>query len=139
MTNMDNLNPEQRRRNMRNIKSKDTRPEIILRKALWNKGYRYRKNWRALPGKPDIAITKHKIAVFCDGEFFHGKDFDTKKKPATNAEYWESKIIRNIKRDQEVDAELKGMGWRVVRFWGRDIIADPVACVKAIEEIVLDY
>ena len=89
---MDNLKPEQRRLNMQRIKSKDTRAEVILRKALWKKGFRYRKNWAVLPGKPDIAITKHKIAIFCDGEFFHGKDFDTKKKPETNAEYWEEKI-----------------------------------------------
>lgn len=135
---MDNLTKEQRLRNMRHIRSKDTKPEILLRKALWHKGYRYRKNWKALPGKPDIAITKHKIAVFCDGEFFHGKDFDIKKKPATNPGYWEAKITRNMKRDQKVDAELKGLGWRVVRFWGRDILADPDACVRAVEETIFD-
>ena len=135
----DNLTPEQRRRNMQHIRSKDTKPEILLRKALWHKGYRYRKNWKALPGKPDIAITKHKIAVFCDSEFFHGKDFDVKKKPATNPEYWEEKITRNMRRDQEVDAELKGLGWHVVRFWGRDIVSDPDACVKAVEDVIFNY
>ena len=135
---MDNLTKEQRRRNMQHIRSKDTGPEILLRKALWHKGYRYRKNWKALPGKPDIALTKHKIAIFCDGEFFHGKDFDIKKKPATNPDYWEDKITRNMKRDQKVDAELKGLGWRVVRFWGRDILTDPDACVRAVEEIIFD-
>ena len=135
----DNLTPEQRRRNMQHIRSKDTKPEILLRKALWHKGYRYRKNWKELPGKPDIAITKHKIAVFCDSEFFHGKDFDVKKKPATNPEYWEEKITRNMRRDQEVDAELKGLGWHVVRFWGRDIVSDPDACVKAVEDIIFNY
>ena len=134
---MDNLKPEQRRLNMQRIKSKDTRAEVILRKALWKKGFRYRKNWAVLPGKPDIAITKHKIAIFCDGEFFHGKDFDTKKKPETNAEYWEEKIKKNIQRDQVVEADLKGMGWTVIRFWSRDIIKDPESCVKAVEEIIL--
>jgi len=134
---MDNLKPEQRRLNMQRIKSKDTRAEVILRKALWKKGFRYRKNWAVLPGKPDIAITKHKIAIFCDGEFFHGKDFDTKKKPETNAEYWEEKIKKNIQRDQVVEADLKGMGWTVIRFWSRDIIKDPDSCVKAVEEIIL--
>ena len=134
---MDNLKPEQRRLNMQRIKSKDTRAEVILRKALWKKGFRYRKNWAVLPGKPDIAITKHKSAIFCDGEFFHGKDFDTKKKPETNAEYWEEKIKKNIQRDQVVEADLKGMGWTVIRFWSRDIIKDPDSCVKAVEEIIL--
>ena len=87
--------------------------------------------------KPDIAITKYRIAIFCDGEFFHGKDFDTKKKPETNAEYWEEKIKKNIQRDQVVEADLKGMGWTVIRFWSRDIIKDPDSCVKAVEEIIL--
>lgn len=137
MTGMDNLKPEQRRLNMQRIKSKDTRAEVILRKALWKKGFRYRKNWAVLPGKPDIAITKHKIAIFCDGEFFHGKDFDTKKKPETNTAYWEEKIKKNIQRDQAVEADLKGMGWTVIRFWSRDIIKDPDSCVNAVAEIIL--
>ena len=76
---MDVLTPEQRRKNMQHIKSKDTSIEIALRKALWKKGYRYRKNFKGLPGKPDIAITKYKIAIFCDGEFFHGKDWEILK------------------------------------------------------------
>ena len=71
---MDTLTPEQRHKNMQNIKCKDTRIEVLLRKALWNKGIKYRKNCRDLPGKPDIVITRYKIAIFCDGEFFHGKD-----------------------------------------------------------------
>ena len=68
---MDTLTPAQRHKNMQRIKSKDTKIEVILRKALWSKGIRYRKNYKGLPGTPDIAITKYKIAVFCDGEFFH--------------------------------------------------------------------
>ena len=70
---MDNLTREQRHKNMKNIHAKDTKIEVILRKALWNKGYRYRKNYKKLPGSPDIVLTKYKIAIFCDGEFFHGK------------------------------------------------------------------
>ena len=73
---MDKLTPEQRRKNMQSIKGKNTSIERILRKALWNKGYHYRKNYKVLPGKPDIALTKYKIAIFCDGEFFHGKDWE---------------------------------------------------------------
>ena len=133
----DSLTPAQRSKCMRRIRSKDTSIEVTLRKLLWHAGYRYRKNDADLPGKPDIALTKHKIAIFCDGEFFHGKDFDTKKKPETNAEYWEEKIKKNIQRDQVVEADLKGMGWTVIRFWSRDIIKDPDSCVKAVEEIIL--
>ena len=76
---MDNLTKEQRRKNMQHIHSKDTKIEVILRKALWQKGYRYRKNCKDIPGKPDIALTKYKIAIFCDGEFFHGKDWEVLK------------------------------------------------------------
>ena len=88
---MDNLTKEQRRKNMQNIKSKNTKIEVILRKALWKKGFRYRKNDIRLPGKPDIVMPKYKIVIFCDSEFFHGKDWDTLKirlKNSNNAEYW---------------------------------------------------
>lgn len=76
---MDRLTKEQRHRNMSNIKNKDTSIEIKLRKALWEKGYRYRKNYNKLPGKPDIVLTKYKIVIFCDSEFFHGKDWEKLK------------------------------------------------------------
>lgn len=76
---MDTMTPEQRSRTMSHIKSTDTKIEIALRKALWHKGYRYRKNYKALPGSPDIAITKYKIAIFCDSEFFHGYNWEIKK------------------------------------------------------------
>lgn len=102
----DVLTKEQRSKNMKNIKSSDTKIEIMLRKALWNKGYRYRKNVKSLPGKPDIVITKYKIAVFCDGEFFHGKDWELlreKLKTSNNGEFWIKKISRNIEHDDEVD------------------------------------
>jgi len=76
---MDNLTPQQRKKNMKRIKAKDTTIEVILRKALWERGYRYRKNYKELPGYPDIVLTKYKIVIFCDGEFFHGKDWDELK------------------------------------------------------------
>ena len=85
--------------NMRRIKSKDTSIELLLRKRLWQEGIRYRKNYSCLPGKPDIAITKYKIAIFCDGEFFHGKDWNTLKQRLSkgqNSKYWVDKIERNI-------------------------------------------
>ena len=91
---MDDLTPEQRRKNMQHIRSKDTSIEIKLRKALWHEGIRYRKNYKALPGKPDIAITKYRIAIFCDSSFWHGRDFDKKKPVETNHNYWDAKIKR---------------------------------------------
>ena len=85
--------------------NRDTSIEITLRKALWQKDYRYRKNYSAFPGKPDIALTKHKIAVFCDSDFFHGKDWHTILRPrllrGAHPEFWEKKILRNMERDKE--------------------------------------
>lgn len=136
---MDDLSPEQRRKNMQHIRSKDTEIELILRKALWREGIRYRKNYDKLPGKPDIAITKYKIAIFCDGEFFHGKDWNRlqeKLKNSNNSEYWIKKIQRNINRDCEVDQAIRAKGWLVLRFWGKDIKQDVSMCVKTIKEAI---
>ena len=138
---MDNLTKAQRHKNMKNIKSKDTSIELKLRKALWHKGYRYRKNYKGLPGKPDIVLTKYKIAIFCDGEFFHGKDWEVLKpriERGDNSEYWLKKITRNMERDNEVDKQLLFRGWTVIRFWGRDIKKDVEECVKVIEECIWD-
>ena len=137
----DNLTKEQRHRNMSHIKSRNTSIEIKLRKALWNKGYRYRKNYSKVPGKPDIAITKYKIAIFCDSEFFHGKDWEVLKprlQKGDNAEYWLPKIQRNRERDDEVNKELLFLGWTVIRFWGKDIMKNVDECVKVIDEAVFD-
>lgn len=123
---VDNLTKEQREKNMRNIRSKDTQIELIFRKALWHRGYRYRKNYGQLPGKPDIAITKYRIAIFCDSEFFHGKNWYQVQLPrirrGNNPEYWEKKISRNIERDNEVNQALTNIGWTVIRFWGKAVI-----------------
>lgn len=138
---MDNLTKEQRKRNMQNIKSKDTENEVLLRKALWKKGYRFRKNYSKLPGKPDIAFTKYKIAIFCDGEFFHGKDWEVLKpklEKSNNSEYWINKIDRNRKRDHEIDQELLFLGWTVIRFWGKDIKKNLEECVQVVEETVFE-
>ena len=134
----DDMTPEQRRKNMQHIRSKDTSIEIKLRTALWHKGIRYRKNYKGLIGKPDIVITKYKIAVFCDSSFWHGKDFDKKKPVATNSEYWSAKIRRNIKRDDEVTQLLNANGWTVLRFWDEDINKHLNECVKTVEEAILD-
>ena len=133
---MDDLTKEQRRKNMQHIRSKDTSIELKLRRALWSAGIRYRKNYTELPGKPDIAITKHKIAIFCDSSFWHGKDFDIKKPVETNHEYWDQKIRRNIERDKEVNAMLLALNWKVVRFWDVDINKRLKDCVIKIQSII---
>jgi DNA mismatch endonuclease (patch repair protein) len=130
---MDVLTQQQRRKAMQHIRSKDTSIEVILRKALWHEGIRYRKSYGKLPGKPDIAITKYQIAVFCDGEFFHGKGWEKLQQrvlKGTNSTYWYGKIKRNIERDQEVNRTLHGEGWTVLRFWGDDIKKHTGECVK---------
>ena len=138
---MDNLTPAQRRKNMRHIKSKDTDIEVMLRRELWNRGYRYRKNDKSLPGTPDIVLGKYKIVVFCDGEFFHGKDWEVLRPrlmKSNNSEYWISKISRNITHDNEVNKALLFKGWTVIRFWGNDIKKDIDGCIKVIEETIMD-
>lgn len=138
---MDNLTKEQRRKNMQRIKAKDTSIEVKLRKALWNKGYRYRKNYGSLPGKPDIALTKYKIAIFCDSEFFHGKDWEVLKprlEKSNNSQYWIGKISRNKEHDDEVNKRLLFEGWTVIRFWGKDIQKNVDECVRVIEETIWD-
>ena len=138
---MDVLTPEQRRKSMQHNRSKDTSIELALRKALWHKGYRYRKNYRYLPGKPDIVLTKQKVVIFCDSEFFHGKDWEVKKpklEKSKNADYWISKIERNMKRDLENDKKLLFLGWTVIHFWGQDILKKTDECVRVIEEAIFD-
>lgn len=137
----DDMTKEQRHKNMQHIKSSNTKIEVLLRTALWKRGYRYRKNYKSLPGKPDIVLTKYKIAIFCDGEFFHGKDWEVLKpklENSNNSEYWISKISRNRERDDEVNKKLLFMGWTVIRFWGNDIKKHTDECVKVIEEAILD-
>lgn len=137
----DVLTPEQRRKNMQNIKSSNTKIEVLLRKALWKKGYRYRKNYKKLPGKPDIVLPKYKIAVFCDSEFFHGKDWEVLKprlEMSNNSKFWIDKISKNRERDDQINKQLLFMGWTVVRFWGNDIKKRTEECVKVIEEIVFE-
>ena len=137
----DVLTPEQRKKNMQHIRSKDTRIEVVLRNALWHRGYRYRKNYKKLPGTPDIALTKYKIAIFCDGEFFHGKNWEVLRprlEKSSNSEYWIRKITLNIERDDIVNKELLFLDWTVIRFWGDEIRKNTDECVKAIEELIFD-
>lgn len=138
---MDKLTPEQRHKNMSHIKNKDSKIECVLRKALWNRGYRYRKNYSKLPGKPDIVLPKYRIAIFCDSEFFHGKDFDQLKvqlSKSKNPDFWINKIQKNIERDEDVNMILRSQNWTVIRFWGKDIIKMTDECVKVIEETIFE-
>lgn len=134
----DDLTPEQRRRNMQAIKSKDTTIELALRKALWGKGIRYRKNYKMLIGKPDIAITKYKLAVFCDSEYWHGYDWENRsQRIKSDRERWIPKIERNMARDKEVNAALEAEGWTVIRFWKRQIRKELDKCVDEVMKIII--
>lgn len=126
---------------MQRIRAKDTSIEVKLRKSLWSKGYRYRKNYDGLPGKPDIVLMKYKIAIFCDSEFFHGKDWEVLKprlEKSNNSQYWIGKISRNRERDDEINKRLLFEGWTVIRFWGKDIQKNVDECVKVVEEAIWD-
>lgn len=127
------ITKEQRSKNMSHIKYKDTKPEVFLRKKLWNRGVRYRKNFKGLPGKPDIAITKKKIAIFVDGEYWHGYNWKVNRDHIhTHRDYWVPKIEKNMKRDLEVNAKLQSMGWTVVRFWSKEVLKNIDYCVELI-------
>ena len=128
-------------KNMSRIRSKDTSIEVAVRQALWKEGIRYRKNYRALPGTPDIAITKYQLAIFCDSEFFHGKDWEILKprlEKGNNPDYWVKKIERNRERDIRNDQKLLAMGWTVIHFWGKDILKKTDECTSAIKETIFD-
>ena len=138
---MSRYTPEQTHKIMSSVRSKGTNIEVKLRKALWNNGLRYRKNLKTLPGKPDIAFTKYRLAVFCDSEFWHGKDWEILKlklERGTRPDFWIAKIERNRNRDKQTDKELEYMGWTVLRFWGKEILSQTDKCVRVIEETIID-
>lgn len=136
---MDDLTPEQRRKNMQAIRCKDTSIEVSLRKALWQKGIRYRKNYKQLIGKPDIVLTKHRIAIFCDSDYWHGYDWENQNvKIKSNREYWIPKIERNMERDKKVSAQLESDGWKVIRFWEWQIKKHLDECVDVVMQAVAE-
>jgi DNA mismatch endonuclease (patch repair protein) len=122
---------------MSKIHSKDTEPEKALRRLLWNAGLRYRKNVSKLPGTPDLVFQKQKIAIFIDGEFWHGYGWEKKKKAIKkNKEYWVPKIEKNIVRDRETDQKLEYMGYKVIHFWQHEIEQNPAMCyLRVVNEI----
>lgn len=131
---MDKLTKEQRSKNMQAVKNKDSKIELLLRNALWEKGIGYRKNYTKLIGKPDIVLTKYRIAIFVDSEFWHGFDWENRKYDIkSNKEFWINKIENNINRDILVTNQLKSDGWIVLRFWGKEITDNLEQCIKDIE------
>lgn len=135
---MDRLTKEQRRKNMQAVKNRGSEIEVLLAKGLWTIGLRYRKNDKSIFGKPDFVFKKYKIAVFCDSEFWHGKDWQKKKhEHKSNVDFWHKKISGNIKRDKEVNKKLTTDGWLVFRFWGKEIKEKPLICVRKIEEAII--
>ena len=124
---------------MSRIRSKDTKAEVRLRKALWARGYRYRKNVKSLPGSPDIAIKKYKVAVFIDGEFWHGYNWEEKQYSIKrNRAYWIPKIERNMERDRENTRKLQEKGWLVLRFWEQRLKKEFNVCLALITEAIDD-
>ena len=115
---MDKLDKDRRSWNMSRIPSKNTKPELKIRKALWHMGYRYRLHYKKLPGKPDIVFVKDKIAIFVHGCFWHRhKNCIEASRPKSNSEYWEIKINKNIERDKKYIKEIKKLGWKVIVIW----------------------
>ena len=132
--------PQMTHKIMSSIPSKNTEPELMLRKALWKDNLRYSVNYKKLPGKPDIVFTNHRVVMFCDGDFWHGHNWAIRglssldEELAGYSDCWRTKILRNIERDAEVNQKLKEQGWTVVRLWESDIRANLENCVKIVKE-----
>lgn len=132
-----NTTPDVSKR-MGQVHLKGGKAETTLAKALWHEGYRYRRNYKKLPGSPDIAITKYKVAIFVDGEFWHGQDWENRKaKLKSNREYWIEKIEENIARDERNDSLLSEAGWTVYHFWEKDVLKNPDYCVETVLEAII--
>ena len=129
---------------MRSVKSVNTSPEIIFREIIWSKGFRYRKNCKDIVGKPDIANKKYKIAIFIDGDYWHGNQYklrgysslEEQLSSVNNKEYWIKKINNNIKRDAENTEKLRANGWIVIRFWESQIKKEPYNCIEKALSII---
>lgn len=134
---MDRLTKMQRTKNMKAVKCKGSKIEILLAKAMWASGLRYRKNDKSVFGKPDFVFKKYKIAVFCDSEFWHGYNWHERiSDHKSNKEFWIKKIEGNIKRDLIVNEQLTNDGWIVLRFWGKVIEKNTNSCVEVIKNAI---
>lgn len=128
--------PEIRKR-MSKVRLKNGKAETILAKRLWHEGYRYRRNYKKLPGSPDIALTTYRVAVFVDGEFWHGENWEERKaKLKHNREYWIEKIEENMARDKRVDGQLQEMGWTTVHFWEKQVLKHTDECLQVVLELL---
>ena len=124
---MDVYTKEQRSYNMSQVKSENTKPEKLMFALLKKSGYRFRRHY-PVAGKPDIAFPKNKVAVFINGEFWHGKDYKFIKNKLS--EFWVNKIGQNIRRDRFVQRELRKEGWHILNFWGRRVVRNPEKSIK---------
>lgn len=130
--------PETRKR-MSKVRLKNGIAEQMLAKKLWHMGYRYRKNDKRLPGSPDIAISKYRVAIFVDGEFWHGKDWSERRtRLKRNREYWIEKIEENIARDKRVDEQLQTIDYIPIHFWSKDVLKDVDSCISDILCIIIE-
>lgn len=130
---------EKASRTLSRTRKKDTKCEMALRRALWHKGYRYRKHYADAPGTPDIAFPGAKVAIFCDGDFWHGRNWDERRrklKAGSNSGYWIPKIQRNRERDQQINEALRAEGWMVARFWETEILDDPQGVADQVIEVL---
>lgn len=124
---------------MSHVKLKRGVAETLLAKTLWHSGIRYRRNYKALPGSPDIAITKYRIAIFADGEFWHGYDWQNRKaRLQRNKEYWIEKIEENMARDRRNDVKLFDMGWTPIHFWEKEVKKDVDGCAADIVSLIIE-
>lgn len=127
--------PAKRSRTMQKIRSSGTKPEQLLGRAMWGAGLRYRRKNNVL-GRPDFVFKARRVAVFVDGDFWHGKDWNRKKATfKRNRDFWIAKIERNIERDREVNTILRKEGWTVVRFWASQVNCDPGECLRIVQEV----
>lgn len=127
----------QRSYNMSQIKGKNTKPELLLRRALWHAGVRFRSNKQKLPGKPDISLIKYKLLIFVDGSFWHGHDWENRKSAIkSNRDFWIPKIERNMQRDREINQHYQSKGWTVLRFWDFEVKKELGMCVKRVVDLI---
>jgi len=130
---MDIKTKKQRSFNMSRVKSKNTKPELLMFKVLKRHGLRFKKHYN-ISGKPDIAFPEYKIAVFINGEFWHGKSFNSIK--AKIPAFWKEKIAINLKRDRRVKYKLRLEGWHIINFWGRKIVKDPDKSFRRLQKFL---